>query len=69
MIRKILWLLATLLLSHVQLAPAQPQAKNARIGCLFFGSTDQPHLQSFHHDHEVRSRGEIDDAANVLKRL
>ena len=49
MIRKILWLLAILLLAHVQLAPAQHPVKNARIEFLFFGSRDQPHLQSFHH--------------------
>jgi putative ABC transport system substrate-binding protein len=48
MIRKILWLLATLLLAHVQLAAAQHPVKNARIGFLFFGSKDQPHLESFH---------------------
>lgn len=48
MIRKILWLLAILLLAHVQLAPAQHPVKNARIGFLFFGSEDQPHLESFH---------------------
>jgi putative tryptophan/tyrosine transport system substrate-binding protein len=48
MIRKILWLLATFLLAHVQLAAAQHPVKNARIGCLFFGSKDQPHLESFH---------------------
>ena len=48
MIRKILWLLATFLLAHVQLAAAQHPVKNARIEFLFFGSKDQPHLQSFH---------------------
>jgi hypothetical protein len=49
MIRRILWLLATFLLAHVQLVAAQHPVKNARIGFLFFGSKDQPHLQSFHH--------------------
>ena len=48
MIRKILWLLATFLLAHVQLAQAQHPVRNAGIGFLFFGSKDQPHLQSFH---------------------
>ena len=42
MIRKILWLLATFLFAHVQLAAAQHPVKNARIGFLFFGSKDQP---------------------------
>jgi putative ABC transport system substrate-binding protein len=49
MIRRILWLLATFLLAHVQLVAAQHPVRNARIGFLFFGSKDQPHLQSFHH--------------------
>ncbi len=35
MIRKILWLLATFLLAHVQLVAAQHPVKNARIGFLF----------------------------------
>ena len=48
MIRKILWLLATFLLAYVQLAAAQHPVKKARIGFLFFGSKDQPHLESFH---------------------
>jgi hypothetical protein len=43
MIRKILWLLATLLLAHVQLAAAQQPSKTPRIGFLFVGSKDQPH--------------------------
>ena len=47
MITKILWLLATLLFAHVQLAAAQQPAKIPQIGFLFVGSKDQPHLESF----------------------
>ena len=48
MVRRILWLLASCLLAHVQLAAAQQPAKIPRIGFLFFGSKDQAHLESFH---------------------
>ena len=48
MITKILWLLATFFLAHVQLDAAQQPAKIPRLGFLFFGSKDQPHLESFH---------------------
>jgi putative ABC transport system substrate-binding protein len=47
-ITKILWLLAILLLAQVQLDAAQHPAKIPRLGFLFFGSRDQPHLESFH---------------------
>ena len=47
MITRILWLLAIFLLAHVQLAAAQQPAKTPRIGFLFVGSKDQPHLESF----------------------
>ena len=59
MIRRILWLLATFLLAHVQLAAAQHPVKNARIGFLFFGSKDQPHLGSFHQG--LRGLGYVED--------
>ena len=39
MIGKILWLLATLLLAHVQLAEAQQPKKVPRIGWLAFGDS------------------------------
>ena len=58
MIRKILWLLATLILTHIQLAVAQQRAKVARIGFLFVGSKDQPHLESFHQG--LRDLGYVD---------
>jgi putative tryptophan/tyrosine transport system substrate-binding protein len=48
MITKILWLLATFLLVHVRVGAAQHPAKIPRLGFLFFGSTDQPHPESFH---------------------
>jgi putative ABC transport system substrate-binding protein len=57
-ITKILWLLATFLLVHVQLDAAQHPAKVPRPGFLFFGSRDQPHLESFHR--AVRDLGYVD---------
>ena len=48
MIKKIIaWLLTTVLLATVSLADAQTLAKIPRIGFLFIGSKDQPHLESF----------------------
>ncbi len=58
MITRILWLLATFLLAHVQLAAAQHPAKIHRLGFLFFGSRDQPDLESFHRG--LRVLGYID---------
>jgi hypothetical protein len=65
MIRKILWLLATLFLAHTQLAAAQHPVKNARIGFLFFGSENQPHLDSFHQG--LGDLGYVNDK-NILTR-
>jgi putative ABC transport system substrate-binding protein len=42
-----IWLLATSLLTTVSLAEAQQAGKIPRIGLLFFGSRNQPHLQAF----------------------
>jgi putative tryptophan/tyrosine transport system substrate-binding protein len=58
MIRKILWLFATILLAHVQLTEAQHPAKIPRLGFLFFGSRDQPHLESFRRG--LRDLGYVD---------
>jgi putative ABC transport system substrate-binding protein len=41
------WLLTTFLLAAASFAEAQPSAKTPRIGFLFIGSRDQPHLESF----------------------
>ena len=52
MIEKILWLLATLLLAHVQLAEAQQPKKVPRIGWLAFGTPtldrQQPFFEGLH---------------------
>jgi putative tryptophan/tyrosine transport system substrate-binding protein len=48
MIIKIIGLITTLVLTHVDFAAAQQPAKTPRIGFLFVGSKDQPHLESFH---------------------
>ena len=48
MIIKIIGLITTLIFTHVNLAGAQQPAKTPRIGFLFVGSKDQPHLESFH---------------------
>jgi putative ABC transport system substrate-binding protein len=42
------WLLTTLLLITVSLAQAQQPKKIPRLGFLFIGSKNQPHLESFH---------------------
>ena len=47
MIGKILWLLATLLLAHVQLAEAQQPNKVPRIGWLAFGHPKTDRQQPF----------------------
>ena len=43
----VLWLLATILLTTVSIAEAQQPGKIPRVGLLFFGSRDQPHLEAF----------------------
>jgi putative ABC transport system substrate-binding protein len=43
----LLFALATFILTSVHLADAQQTGKISRIGILFFGSRDQPHLASF----------------------
>ena len=63
MITRILWLLATFLLAHVQLDAGQHTAKIPRLGFLFFGSRDQPHLESFHYG--LRDLGYV-DGKNIL---
>ena len=65
MIGKILWLLATLLLLHVQLAEAQQPKKVPRIGWLAFGSPmadPQPFLQG------LRARGLIEGKTIIIER-
>jgi hypothetical protein len=47
MIIKIIGLITILVLNDVDLAAAQQSAKIPRIGFLFVGSKDQPHLASF----------------------
>ena len=58
MITKVLWLLATFLLAYVQLDAGEHPAKIPRLGFLFFGSKDQPHLESFHYG--LRDLGYVD---------
>jgi putative tryptophan/tyrosine transport system substrate-binding protein len=58
MIIKIIGLITTLIFSHGALAAAQPPAKSPRIGFLFVGSKDQPHLESFHQG--LREIGYVD---------
>ena len=58
MITKVLWLLATFLLAYVQLDAGEHPAKSPRLGFLFFGSKDQPHLESFHYG--LRDLGYVD---------
>ncbi len=58
MITKILWPLATFLLVHIQVGAAQHPAQIPRLGFLFFGSRDQPHLESFHR--VLRDLGYVD---------
>ena len=58
MITKVLWLLATFLLGYVQLDAGEHPAKIPRLGFLFFGSKDQPHLESFHYG--LRNLGYVD---------
>jgi putative tryptophan/tyrosine transport system substrate-binding protein len=63
MIIKIIGLITTLVLTHIDLAAAQQPAKTPRIGFLFVGSKDQPHLESFHQG--LRELGYV-DGKNVL---
>ena len=58
MIIKIIGLVTTLILGHVDLAAAQQRPKTPRIGFLFVGSKDQPHLESFHQG--LRELGYLD---------
>jgi putative tryptophan/tyrosine transport system substrate-binding protein len=63
MIIKIIGLITTLVLTHVDFAAAQQSAKTPRIGFLFVGSKDQPHLESFHQG--LRELGYV-DGKNIL---
>jgi len=49
------WLLAVLLLSSFNLAEAQEPKKFFRIGVLFIGGRNQPHLEAFKQG--LRERG------------
>jgi putative tryptophan/tyrosine transport system substrate-binding protein len=63
MIIKIIGLITTLVLTHVHFTAAQQPAKAPRIGFLFVGSKDQPHLESFHQG--LRELGYV-DGKNIL---
>jgi putative ABC transport system substrate-binding protein len=58
MIIKIIGLITTLVLTHVYFAAALQRAKTPRVGFLFVGSKDQPHLESFHQG--LRELGYVD---------
>src|SRR5688572_382639 len=58
MIIKIIGLITTLVPTHIDLAAAQQPARTPRIGFLFVGSKDQPHLESFHQG--LRELGYVD---------
>jgi putative tryptophan/tyrosine transport system substrate-binding protein len=66
MIGKILWLLATLLLVHVQLAEAQQPKKLPRIGWLAFGSPTADRRQPFIEG--LRSLGWIEGKNIIVER-
>jgi putative tryptophan/tyrosine transport system substrate-binding protein len=66
MIGKILWLLAALLLLHVQLAEAQQPKKPPRIGWLAFGSPTADHRQPFIEG--LRSLGWIEGKNIIVER-
>src|SRR6266576_429238 len=53
--RKLLWLLTVLLLVSIHLAEAQQPKKFFKIGVLFIGGRDQPHLEAFKQG--LRERG------------
>jgi putative tryptophan/tyrosine transport system substrate-binding protein len=63
MIIKIIGLITTLVLTQLDLAGAQQPAETPRIGFLFVGSKDQPHLESFHQG--LRELGFV-DGKNIL---
>jgi putative tryptophan/tyrosine transport system substrate-binding protein len=66
MIGKILWLLAALLLVHVQLAEAQQPKKPPRIGWLAFGSPTADRRQPFIEG--LRSLGWIEGKNIIVER-
>jgi putative tryptophan/tyrosine transport system substrate-binding protein len=66
MIGKILWLLATLLLTHVQFAEAQQPKKVPRIGLLAIGNTKDPRPQPFLEG--LRSLGWVEGKNIVIER-
>jgi putative tryptophan/tyrosine transport system substrate-binding protein len=66
MIGKILWLLATLLLAHVQLAEAQQPKKVPRIGWLAFGNPKADRQQTFFEG--LRSLGWVEGKNITIER-
>ena len=66
MIEKILWLLATLLLAHIQLAEAQKPKKVPRIGWLAFGTSSAEGQPAFFEG--LRSLGWIEGKNITIER-
>jgi hypothetical protein len=63
--RQILWLLTVILLASSHLAEAQQPEKIPRIGILFIGSRDQPHLPAFKQG--LRERGYTEGKDIILE--
>jgi putative ABC transport system substrate-binding protein len=63
--RQVLWLITVILLASIHLAEAQQPEKIPRIGILFIGSRNQPHLAAFKQG--LRERGYIEGKDIVLE--